>query len=76
VSRYTKSAQRSNALNRRAYQLQSNNKYYGITSLASYSKKNGKAVSAEEQIDEMSTRVLRRHKSIEKKQEVRNEGSA
>ena len=39
--------------------------------MASYSKKNGKAVSAEEQIDEMSTRVLRRHKSIEKKQEVK-----
>ena len=70
MSRYTKSAKRSNALNRRAYQLQSNNKYYGMTSLASYSKKNGKAVSAKEQIDEMSTRVLRRHKSIEKKQEV------
>jgi len=35
--------------------------------MASYSKKNGKAVSAQEQLDGISTRVLRRHKSIEKK---------
>ena len=71
MSRYTTSAQRSNALNRRAYQIQSNNKYYGMSSMASYSKKNGKAVSAKEQIGKMANRVLRRHKSIEKKQEVK-----
>ena len=39
--------------------------------MASYSKKNGKAVSAQEQLDGISTRVLRRHKSIEIKQEVK-----
>ena len=33
--------------------------------MSSYSKKNGKGVSAHEQIGEVSSRILRRHKSIE-----------
>lgn len=76
MSRNNKKVKRCNAINRRAYQVQSNNKYYGIIDWepTKYGMKR-KQIADITGIDGscgmvMSNRVLRRHKSIQKKQEV------